>query len=234
MVQYIRLALAATLVISCSKISPKGDITIQQMPVSDFSQIEGHGKFRVFLVKSNENKIEAETYPNIFKNLEVKQKNGQLVISENRPTQGVDFYNLTIYTKQYPTKISLADSIDFNVSGDIKAQNLQIQLRDNAKFIGAIRTDKTELDMQNSSLANIKGFTKEASLKLKDTAGMISPYWLVDQMNINAQNHIYAEVNAKNLLSGNLTDTSKMLFYNNPVQKFKHSPKTTIENKKLD
>ncbi len=224
----------AVLLMSCTKVKPEGDISINELPLENFNKIDGKGKFRVFLILSDQNKIEVETYTNVYKNLDIKVKDGVLNLGENRPTQGVDFYNISIYSKDYPNAISLADSIDFNISGDLKAQNLVLNLKDNAKFIGAINTDKTEVDMQNTSIANIKGFTKMANLKLKDTVGLIAPFWTVDEINIDAKNHIYAEVHAKNRLSGNLTDTSKMLFYNNPEKKFKHSAKTNIQNKNLE
>ena len=106
----------AVLLMSCTKVKPEGDISINELPLENFNKIDGKGKFRVFLILSDQNKIEVETYTNVYKNLDIKVKDGVLNLGENRPTQGVDFYNISIYSKDYPNAISLADSIDFNIS----------------------------------------------------------------------------------------------------------------------
>ena len=88
--------------------------------------------------------------------------------------------------------------------------------------------------MSDLSLANFKGFTKDVDVKIKDTANILAPYWIVDNMNIFAKNGVYAEVNVKDSLKGSIDDTSKMLYYNDPIRAFKIGKNTNVANKKLE
>lgn len=219
---------------SCGKITPKGEIVMKEIPVSDFREIYGSGKFRMFWVNAPKNRIEVETYPNIFENLDIKVKNGTLILKEKRETENVDFYNITVYGKYNLEKISIVDSVEMNISGEIKTDNFRLHLKNNGKFIGAIRSRKAEISMENTSLANFKGFTKNAEIKIKDTANLLAPYWMIDNLNINSKNGTYAEVNVKDSLKGNINDTAKFLYYNNPVRAFKIGEKANVQNKELE
>jgi len=220
--------------ISCGKIAPKGEIVIKEIQVSDFQEINGSGKFRMFWVNAPQNRIEVETYPNIFENLDIKVKNGTLILKEKRETKNVDFYNITVYGKYNPSRISASDSVEINVSGEIKTDNFRLNLKNNGKFIGAVRSRKTEVSMENTSLANFKGFTENAEIKIKDTANLLAPYWMINNLKIESKNGNYAEVNVKDSLKGTIDDTAKFLYYNNPVRAFKVGKNTKVENKNLE
>ncbi|MGP1501824.1 MAG: GIN domain-containing protein [Bergeyella cardium] len=218
------------LLISCSKLKPEGDIQQKQIPLENFSSIDAKGKFRIFWLKSDQNLLEIETYPNFIDNLNINIKDENLTISEKKETFGEGFYNITIFSKNTPSKITLRDSIEFNVSGQLALKNLKISLRDNSKFIGSLKSDRTEIEMQQSSLANFKGFTKQAQIKIKDTAGIIAPYWEISSLSIDAENGSYAEVNAQDSIKGNLKNTAKFVYYNNPIKVFKADKTVIIQN----
>jgi len=220
--------------ISCGKITPKGDVESKDVPLQDFKNISLKGKFRVFFVNSEKNFVNVETYPNFFKNLDISVKDNVLNISEKRETKGLGFYNLTIYSRFNPEKISIRDSVEFNVSGEIKTDNFKLNLKNNAKFIGSLNSRKAEVEMQDLSLANFRGFTENAEIKIKDTANLLAPYWMIDNLNIDSKNGTYSEVNVKDSLKGTIGDTSKFLYYNNPVRAFKIGEKANVQNKELE
>lgn len=85
--------------------------------------------------------------------------------------------------------------------------------------------------MTQKSRANFLGKSREAILNIKDTASIISPYWDIDYLTINSKNDCYSELVAKEEISGNIDDTSKLLYYGNPLRKLKIGPKTKVENK---
>lgn len=219
---------------SCGKVKPKGNISMNTLALTDFKEIEGNGKFRVFWVNDPNSRAEIETYPNIFENLKIEVKDGKLKISEKNPVQNVDFYNITLYSKQIPSEISLADSIDFNISGGLKTDHFKLKLKNNAKFIGALNTQKTDVEMKDVSIANIKGFTKKATIKIQDTAGIIAPFWKIQNLKIDAKNHPYAEVNVQDTLSGNLEGTTKMLYYHDPIKTFKRGKGVQLQHKESE
>lgn len=222
------------LLLGCSKIKPSGTIEVNNLSVKNFKKIALTGKFRAFYIHSDKNFVEVETYPNLFHNLKIEVKNQTLTIEEKRKVATTDFYNVMIYSATNPQNIALSDSVEFNVSGEINAKNLHISLKNNAKFIGSLRTDKTILEMKNTSLANFKGFSHSVDMKLADTANLLAPYWQIDNLKIDFKNGGYAEVQVKDSIKGKIQNTAKFLYYDDPVRAFQIDKNTTVTNKKLN
>lgn len=221
------------LFISCGKISPKGKIESKDFPVEDFTNINLEGKFRVFYINGEKSFVNVETYPNILNNLKIKVKDKTLNITESRETQGVDFYNVTIYSKYNLEKISISDSVEMNISSEIKTDNFKLNLKNNAKFIGSVNSRKAEVEMLNTSRANFTGKTKVAFIKIADTANLIAPYWIIENLNIDSKNANYAEVNVQDSLKGNIKNTAKFVYYNDPIRAFKIDKTANVQNKEL-
>ncbi|WP_018676536.1 GIN domain-containing protein [Riemerella columbina] len=219
------------IVSSCGKIKPEGQITSKDLPIENFSKINLKGKYRLFFVPGEENFINIETYPNLTENLDINIKDSTLNIIEDRTTGFVDFYTVTVYSKTPLKQVSISDSVEMNVSGKIKIPEFKLSLKDQAKFIGGLEAQKTTIDMTQKSRANFLGKSREAILNIKDTASIISPYWDIDYLTINSKNDCYSELVAKEEISGNIDDTSKLLYYGNPLRKLKIGPKTKVENK---
>ena len=221
-------------IFSCSKISPKGKIESKDFPVEDFTNLNLQGKFRVFYVNGEKSFVNVETYPNILNNLKIKVKDKTLNIKESRETQGVDFYNVTIYSKYNLEKISISDSVEMNISSEIKTDNFKLNLKNNAKFIGSVNSRKAEVEMLNTSRANFTGKTKVAFIKIADTANLIAPYWMIENLNIDSKNANYAEVNVQDSLKGNIKNTAKFVYYNDPIRAFKIDKTANVQNKELE
>lgn len=220
------------MIFSCGKISPKGSLEKKQISVESFVNLDLEGKFRVFYAKSNKSFIEIETYRNIAENLDIDVKDKTLKISENRHTKPVDFYNLTIYSQYNLEKIALSDSVELNISSEITSDQLQVKLKNTATFIGSVNTRKTEVEMQNRSRANFLGESKNALLKISDTASLIAPYWKIKDLTITSENGNYAEVNVRDSLKGTVKNTAKLVYYNDPVRAFIAEKTAHVQNKK--
>lgn len=219
--------------ISCGKLAPKGNIEVQKVKISEYNQLNLEGKFRAFYVRSDSNFVEVETYPNIFKNLKINISNKILNIAENKKTKNVDFYEVTIYSQYNSSTISISDSVEMNISSEIKTDDFRLNLKNNGKFIGSVTSQRAEVEMYDLSLANFRGKTKNATLKITDTANIIAPYWYIENLNIDAKNGTFAEMNVKDSLKGSITNTAKFWYYNNPVRAFKIEEKADVQNKKL-
>lgn len=228
---YTSLLLA---VVSCGKVSPKGNIERKDVDVSEFVNLDLEGKFRVFYARGDKNFVEIETYPNVASNLDVDVKDKTLFIKEKRGTKGVDFYNVTIYSKYNLEKVAVADSVEMNISSEIKTDNFRLNLKNYATFMGSVNTRRAEVDMQNKSRANFLGLTKNAVIKISDTASLIAPYWKIENLNIDSKNGNYAEVNVKDSLKGHIQNTAKFIYYDNPIRAFKIDKQARVENKKLE
>ncbi|MCW3167380.1 DUF2807 domain-containing protein [Chryseobacterium sp. 09-1422] len=220
-------------IVSCGKISPKGNLEKKEIDVEEFVNLDLDGKFRVFYARGPKNFVEIETYPNIADNLDVDVDEKTLSIKEGRGTKGVDFYNVTIYSKYNLEKVSLSDSVEMNISSEIKTDNFRLNLKNNATFMGSVNTRRAEVEMLNRSRANFLGETENAVIKIADTASLIAPYWKIVNLNIESKNGNYAEVNVKDSLKGNIQNTAKFLYYNDPIRAFKVDKTTKVENKIL-
>jgi hypothetical protein len=219
---------------SCGKVSPKGTIERKDVDVQEFVNLDLEGKFRVFYARGNKNFVEIETYPNVADNLDVDVDDKTLSIKEKRGTKGVDFYNITIYSKYNLEKVTISDSVEMNISSEIKTDNFKLNLKNYATFMGSVNTRKAEIEMLNRSRANFLGQTKDAVIKISDTASLIAPYWKIENLNIDSKNGNYAEVNVQDSLKGHVQNTAKFIYYNDPIRAFKIDKDTHVENKKLD
>ena len=76
---FLYLNLCLTL-LACSKISPKGEIEVKDVTVENFTKLNLKGDFKVFFAKGNQNLVSVETYPNVYKNLDIEVENGILTI----------------------------------------------------------------------------------------------------------------------------------------------------------
>lgn len=226
--------LSLSVIVSCGKVFPKGKIENKEVNIEDFNTMDLKGKFRIFFVQGPKNFVTVETYDNVYDNLDIDVKDKTLSIKENRPTKGVDFYNITVYSKYNPQSISMADSVEMNISSAIKVDQFQLNLKNNSKFIGWVNSRKADVNMTDKSRANFQGFTKNATMKISDTASIIAPYWMVDNMNLDSKNGNYAEINVKDSLKGNVSNTAKLVYYNDPIRAFKIEKTTKVENRKLE
>lgn len=231
MKKYLYIALAVV-TISCGKISPKGDIENKDIELSEFSKVDLKGKFRVFYVQSPHNFVNVETYPNISNNLKIDVKNNQLSIREKRETDKVDFYNITIYGKNSFNDVKLADSVEMNISSQMKVDNFSLQIRDNAKFIGSVLSDKAKIDMTGKSRANLLGKTNSANVIIKDTASIISPFWFIQDLTIDSKNGNFAEFNVNQEIKGKITNTAKLMYIGDPTKKITITEKALLEKSK--
>jgi hypothetical protein len=219
---------------SCGKLSPKGNIETKEIELSKFSKLNLEGNFRVFYVKSAKNFVSIETYDNISKNLDIDVENQTLSIKEKRETENVDFYNITIYSKYDLNEIRINKLAEMNLSSEIKTDHFTLILKNNAKFIGSIRTRKTDVEMQETSRASFSGISKIVNLKMKDTTNLIAPYWKIEDLKIETKNQPYAEINVSDSITGSVENTSKILYYNDPISAFKIGKKAIVNNKKLE
>jgi len=229
----VLFAISLVSLIACGKISPKGNIENKDVDVEEFVNLNLEGKFRIFYARSNKNYVAIETYPNIADNLEVEVKDKTLFIKENRKTKGVDFYNIVVYSKYNLEKVAIADSVEMNISSEIKTDNFRLNLKNYATFMGSVNTRKAEIEMLNRSRANFLGETKDAVIKIADTASLIAPYWKIENLKIDSKNGNYAEVNVKDSLKGNIQNMAKFVYYNDPIRAFKVDKTSKVENKKL-
>ncbi|ATC35494.1 DUF2807 domain-containing protein [Elizabethkingia anophelis] len=216
---------------SCSKVKPKGEIATKDITVQDFNKLDINGKFKVFYVQNSKNMVSVETYPNVFDNLKIEVKDKTLYISEKSKTEGVDMYNITLYSKNNLESIAMADSTDITISSQMSVPAFKLKIKDNAKFMGSVLANKADITMTNKAKANLLGRTLDANIAISDTASIISPYWYINNLNITSKNGNYSEFSVDDELNGSIGNTSELVYYGNPQKKIKVQDKAKLEQK---
>lgn len=220
--------------ISCGPVEPEGNITLRDLKTDDFDKLALSGKFRAFYVNSDSSFVSVETYENVADNLNIKVKNQTLTIKEKRPTEKVDFYNITIYSKYQIKDIEIDKTVELNISSEIKTDHFRLNAKNNAKFIGSLRSRVAEILMSEKSRVNLRGQTRHAKLKIGDTASIIAPYWEIDCGALEASKGSYTELNVKDSLRGTVKNTAQLVYYQQPVQALKIERSATVHQRKLE
>jgi len=217
--------------ISCTKLKPKGEIGLKDIEIKEFKKVNLNGKFKVFFTQSSKNLVSIETYPNIFENLKIELKGETLSISEKKETQGIDLYNITLYSKNNLENISISDSIDFTVSDQISVPSFNLKAKNFAKFMGTILANEANINIKDKSRVNLSGRTIDANIHISDTASIISPYWRTTNLNIHSKNENYSELSVEKTLSGKIENTSKLIYYGKPNKKIRINDKAEVVQK---
>lgn len=217
--------------VSCSKVKPKGEITTKDVNIQDFNKLDVSGKFKIFYVQNPKNMVSVETYPNVFDNLKIEVKDKTLYISEKSKTEGVDMYNIMLYSKNNLESIAMADSTDITISSQMSVPAFKLKIKDHAKFMGSVLANKADITMTNKAKANLLGRTLDANVAISDTASIISPYWYINNLNITSKNGNYSEFSVDDELNGSLGNTAELVYYGNPQKKIKVTDKAKLEQK---
>ncbi len=131
-------------------------------------------------------------------------------------------------------QVSMLNSVELNISSEIKTDSFKLTLKNNTKFIGSVNSRIAEVNMTEKSRANFLGRTKDAVLKISDTASIIAPYWMIDHLDITSKNGNYAELNVKDSLKGSIKNTAKLNYYSEPISAIKIDETATVQHKELD
>ena len=172
-----------------------------------------------------------ETYPNIFENLKIKVKDKELTISEKIKTEGVEVYNIILYSSGKISKMKMQNSAEFNISSQMMMDDFSLKMEDKTKFAGAILSNKAEINLYDNARLEMFGKTLEAEVVMRDSAVMVSPYWFVNNLKIKAEDDALAEISVEEKLEGKLENNAKLSYTGNPVKKVLEEDKALIIKK---
>jgi Putative auto-transporter adhesin, head GIN domain len=227
-------ALFLAILSSCGDLKPSGDIVLQEKKLPDFDQLELHGKFNLSLSQQKQNLLTLESYPNILGNLDIEVKDKTLIIKEKKPAYGVDFYNLNLGSTQAIGSYHLSDSVVVMVAGKQKLTHLNIKMSDKSKMMGIFDSPKAKIQVSAWAQLNLQGQSQNASIISRDSATIIAPYWQVGQLDIDAQQHTYTELSAREMMAGNLSQKAQLVYYGEAKQKLKLQQQAKVQLKKLN
>ena len=110
--------------------------------------------------------------------------------------------------------------------------DFSLEMKDNAKFIGSILSNKSKVKIFDKARLGMFGKTLEADVSAKNSAVIMSPYWFVNHIKINLKNDAIAEVSVEEKLEGKVKNNTKLYYLGNPIKKITQEDKATITRKK--
>lgn len=229
------LIIISTVFISCqSKIEGEGPATsVKNYDIENYENLNINCNCDITLIPSDEPRLIVESHENLIENLEVSVKGKNLNIKENSIVSNYDLYNVSVYFTPKINKISLDGNTKMKTSGTLKAEKLNMELKDNSLV------DETFVEIRDMSL-NITGHAK-AEMKgeiinfdiqaSKDANGEFFGVRAVD-VKFKAENRASLSLYAMKSLSGKAMDDAVVVYKGDPKKDATEKDKAVIQQSK--
>lgn len=228
------LFITAIFLIGCqSKIEGEGTAnSVQEYAVDIFNSIDVNCNCNLTLIPSEETKVVIESHENLIQNLKVNLKRSKLTIDEISTVEKFSLYNVNVYFNPELKNINLGQQSKMKVSGTMKAEEITINMSDEAILNDAfLELKKFDLEMNDQSQATINGTAIDQNISTNDESiADLSNLQGVD-VEIKAKKNSNLTVNAMKKLSGTAYDNAKVYFLGDPKKDISEKDRATIQNK---
>lgn len=228
------LFITAIFLIGCqSKIEGEGTAnSVQEYAVDIFNSIDVNCNCNLTLIPSEETKVVIESHENLIQNLKVNLKRSKLTIDEISTVEKFSLYNVNVYFNPELKNIYLGQQSKMKVSGTMKAEEITINMSDEAILNDAfLELKKFDLEMNDQSQATINGTAIDQNISTNDESiADLSNLQGVD-VKIKAKKNSSLTVNAMKNLSGTAYDNAKVYFLGDPKKDISEKDRATIQNK---
>ncbi|MFA5620660.1 MAG: DUF2807 domain-containing protein [Weeksellaceae bacterium] len=222
---------------SCrSNIEGEGVATAQsEYQIEQFSNLTVDCNCDVTLIPSELPNVVVESHQNIIDNLEVTSKRKDLIIKEKSGVSNTDLYNINVYVNQDLTKIKLTNHAKLRISGTLKLNDLQIELKD-LSTISEANVDLKRLEMRMSGLSRIEMKGTAINLMLHASGESEADLFSLQTVDTDfrAEDESQLLLYAMKGLTGTATDNAKVNYKGDPVKKTTERDRAIIEQKFLD
>jgi|SRR5690625_133357 len=228
------LFITAIFLIGCqSKIEGEGTAnSIQEYAIDTFSTLDVKCNCNLTLIPSQETKVVIESHENLIENLKVNLKRNKLTIEEISTVEKFSLYNVNVYFNPELKNIYLGQQSKMKVSGTMKAEEITINMSDEAILNDAfLELKKFDLEMKDQSQATINGTAIDQNISTNDESiADLSNLQGVD-VEIKAKKNSSLTVYAIKKLSGTAYDNAKVYFLGDPKKDISEKDRATIQNK---
>lgn len=228
------LFITAIFLIGCqSKIEGEGTAnSIQEYAIDIFSTLDVKCNCNLTLIPSQETKVVIESHENLIENLKVNLKRNKLTIEEISTVEKFSLYNVNVYFNPELKNIYLGQQSKMKVSGTMKAEEITINMSDEAILNDAfLELKKFDLEMNDQSQATINGTAIDQNISTNDESiADLSNLQGVD-VEIKAKKNSSLTVYAMKKLSGTAYDNAKVYFLGDPKKDISEKDRATIQNK---
>lgn len=192
------------LLIGCNRnaITPSVHIVRTDVDIANFSSIQVHGRFNLYITMSNENRVVIETNDNVLPSIECyTMADNTLVLDLKRGTSFRREPTLNIYV----SAINLYDIIGLN-RANILLENLfigntlNIELSGDVYFEGKVKVNMLTAKMSNGSMMRIAGNANRAVFHSSGESVLYGYNLINKDCDIGIGENGYAEIYVTNKL----------------------------------
>ncbi len=218
-----------SLVVSCkSSLKGNGSIIEKEERLNEkVNELNLSGNYQAVLIQDEENKYVIEASDNLIPNLHIEFEEGVLQISEKETAETDDIYKIYVYSNQLNT-LTLNDNVEFDVSGQIKSERLELDLRDHSKFLAQLSIDDFEINVEDNASLSVMGSTKNFEADFSDAAKMLSPDFIVGTADIELSDNAEVNIQIVSKLKGMSQDNSVLEYKGNPDKDFNSKDQSKI------
>lgn len=219
--------------ISCNfSIKGEGNIITKEIKLSNIKQISAKGNYRLIYLYDDKNpRMIIESYNNIINNLNIKNKDGLLSLSESKEVKDTDLYNIYIYNPEI-TQFNLYNNVNVDINSQIRTSKLTIFLYNNSKLLASnIVVDELNVKTENASKINLQGSGNKLKLNAKNDSDFSAPFFEISVADIQLANVATAELNIKSKLTGKIKNNTTLTLIGNPEKDLKQVDMAEIKQK---
>jgi len=219
---------------SCtSSIEGEGAATSKKSyTIDEITNVDISCNCNVTILTGSEVGVKVESRQNIIDNLNVKAKNGKLVIDESKQVADFSAYDIFIYVTRQLNKVELKKQTVFNVSGTLTVDDLDLSAVDQVKVDNInIFTNNLKLTVKDQAFVSLKGSAIALIYKgSNQSQGYLFDFETNDAQ-INTNDNAILEINSKKSLLGSVKGNSIVTYMGDPRKDTKVSDNAQVVKK---
>ena len=204
----------------------------QDYKISNFTEIEANGIFKLMLVESDSTYVSVQTHENLIQNMDISNSGNTLKISEKKDVDSFESYEVYVYYNQPIEEISINGKILLESAGVFRGNELELETNDNSR-IDLFNMDLKQLDIEaeENSEITLQGKTTKLNIKKAKGATVINLSDLVSNVaNVNLSDEAKVELNVENELNGRVQNNASLEYIGNPKKDVDVKDRGTIKN----
>ncbi len=217
------------LLVSCNK-NLKGEGALEEKELRlehPIKKIKVEGNFAIQLVESPISKVVIEVQENLMDNVVINEEIGSISIAEEQSVSTDEIYKIYVYTNALES-VDLYDNVQMEIAGELRTQELNVDLHDNAKWMSQVFIDNLQMDLADYSSASLKGTCTELEMEMTDHSQFISPDFITSKADIDIADNAQMNLQILSELEGKSTDNAVLEYRGNPNKDIKEQDQSKI------
>lgn len=221
-------------ILSCnSSIEGEGPATMtQEFAVDEFNTLEIDCNCDVTLIPSEKLEVVVESHQNLIENLSLSSKRNTLKIEENAPVSKYSLNNVNIYFNSELKKIKLSGETRMEVSGTLKSEDLEVELKNNSDWTQTfIEVKNLKLNANDNSLLQLGGTVIDLKVRSFNNSNVNISSLQAVEIDFESKDNSELSLQVMKKLKGTAYGNSVVFYQGDPVKDISEKDKGSIKQK---